>query len=52
MIIDIVIKSYGEYGAISLMDLTHNEEPWKNAEKNCEITQESIKEYFDKVYAN
>lgn len=51
-IIDIIIEGYGEYSASRLIDLTHKEDPWKEAESNAEITQESIKEYFDKVYNN
>ena len=50
-IIDIVIEGYGKYSAISLMELTHKEIPWKNTEKTMEITQDVIKSYFDRVYA-
>lgn len=51
-IIEIVIKSYGKYDAGSLIDLTHQETPWKETEKNCEIKHELIREYFDKVYCS
>lgn len=51
-IIETVIKSYGKFDAGSLIDLTHQESPWKETEKNCEITPESIREYFDKVYCS
>lgn len=50
-IIDIVVNDYGKYSAGSLIDLTHSEQPWKSTDINEEITQSSIKEYFDKVYA-
>ena len=51
-IIEIVIKSYGKYDAGSLIDLTHQERPWKETEKNCEIKHELMREYFDKVYCS
>ena len=51
-IIDIVIEGYGKYNAGSLIELTHEEEPWKNTEINMEITQESIKNYFERVYGD
>lgn len=49
-IIDIVIEGYGKYNAFSLIDLTHQETPWKDTKKDKEITQDSIREYFNKVY--
>lgn len=49
-LIKIVIASYGKFEAGSLIDLTHDEEPWLNTEKNEEISLELIKNYFDKVY--
>ena len=49
-VIDIVIEGYGKYNAGSLIDLTHEETPWKDTEKDMEITQDSIREYFNKVY--
>lgn len=45
-----VIKGYGKYTAGQLIDLTHEEEPWKNSKKNEIINNIKIKEYFDKVY--
>lgn len=51
-IIDIVITSYGQMEAEKLIGFTHDEDPWKNAEKNSIIDFESIKEYFEKVYDN
>lgn len=50
-IIEIVINTYGKYSAGSLIDLTHDEEPWKNTDINEEIMQADIKKYFDKVYS-
>jgi len=49
-VIDIVIEGYGKYTAESLVDLTHAEEPWKKTKINEEITQDNIKDYFEKVY--
>jgi len=49
-IIDIVIASYGQIEAEKLITLTHNEEPWSNTERNCVISFDSIKNYFEKVY--
>lgn len=51
-IIDTVIEGYGKFNAYSLIELTHEETPWKETEKDEEITQECIREYFDKVYNN
>lgn len=51
-IIDIVIEGYGKYNACSLIDLTHEETPWKETDRDKEITQDSIREYFDRVYCN
>lgn len=49
-IIDLIIDSYGEYDAEKLIKLTHDEEPWKNADINCVIKFDTIKKYFEKVY--
>lgn len=49
-IIDEVIVSYGRIEATNLIDFTHEEDPWKNTEKNCEITLDKMIDYFAKVY--
>lgn len=49
-IIEEVIFSYGRIEANNLIDFTHEEDPWKNTRRNCEITLDKIKEYFSKVY--
>lgn len=44
-----VMKEYGQYSAIKLMDMTHEENPWKSvffSNPNGEITVELLKEYF------
>lgn len=45
-----VIDTCSEYTASQLVDLTHHQSPWINAYKprqNCEITQESIRTFFE-----
>lgn len=51
-VIDIVISSYGQIEAEKLIDLTHDEEPWINTEKDKVIDFELIKKYFKQVYDN
>ena len=50
LLIDEVILNYGGMEASRLIGFTHEEDPWKNTNLNCEITIESIKEYFYRVY--
>lgn len=49
-IIQLVVTSYGQMEAGSLITLTHDEDPWINSESNGIININMIKEYFDKVY--
>ena len=49
-IIDEVVKYYGKYSATWLVELTHDEDPWKDTEHNQEISKEKIKKYFEEVY--
>ena len=49
-IIELVVSSYGKIEAESLINLTHEEDPWVNTEQLCIISNDSIKEYFNKVY--
>lgn len=45
-----VVNLFANYSATSLVDLTHRQDPWKNAYyigANCEITNEEIKRFFD-----
>lgn len=49
-IINQIVDRFSEYTATDLVELTHNQDPWKNSyEKymNNEITNESIRGYFD-----
>lgn len=34
-ILDLIIKIYGKYSGEELEQMTHKEEPWKNARKGC-----------------
>jgi len=50
---DMVIKYYGEMDGIELMQLTHSEQPWRNAYKkgrNTEITNRAIKAYYKTIF--
>ncbi len=49
-IIEIVVSSYGQIESEKLIELTHEEEPWKKTRKDAEISHKEIKNYFDKVY--
>jgi uncharacterized phage-associated protein len=44
-----VMEEYGQFSAIKLMEMTHEEPPWKETFEECpgkEITYERLKEYF------
>ena len=46
---DEVFRVYGKYSAIGLMNMTHNEKPWKSAGTPCVgnvISQDSLKSFF------
>ena len=57
MVIDLVINTFGKYSGKVLENITHNEEPWKNARNDYEplqpskeiISKEEIKNYFNSV---
>ena len=49
-IIELVVSSYGQIEAGSLIDLTHDEDPWINSVNSGIISIDLIKEYFNKVY--
>ncbi len=51
-IIKEVINSYGSIEASSLINFTHEEEPWLKTEMNKEINSDLIKNYFNKVYSS
>lgn len=41
-----VNKIYGQYSALRLMDMTHNEPPWASTNIDNEITHDKLKDYF------
>ena len=45
-----VVNSYGQRRAENLIDLSHREEPWLMSKRNQEITHESLKRYFTRIY--
>lgn len=49
-IIELVVESYGQIEAGSLIDLTHDEDPWINSVDSGVVSIDLIKEYFNKVY--
>ena len=49
-IIQLVVSSYGKIEAESLINLTHEEDPWINTENGYTISIDKIKEYFNKIY--
>ena len=49
-IIELIVSSYGKIEAGSLIDLTHDEDPWINSVNSGTISMDLIKEYFNKVY--
>ncbi|MDD2391568.1 MAG: DUF4065 domain-containing protein [Bacilli bacterium] len=49
-IIDLVIDSYGQIEATKLIDITHEEDPWRDTARYQEIKSEKIEDYFKKVY--
>ena len=50
MMIDAVVDEFSAFSATSLVNLTHNQDPWTNVyeqHKNNEITNDSLMEYFN-----
>ena len=45
-----VIEGYGQFTGGQLIELTHEETPWKTTVKNDVINKEKIKNYFKKIY--
>ncbi|QHJ76638.1 MAG: hypothetical protein [Bacteriophage sp.] len=46
IVLETVMEEYGDKSAIELMNMTHNEAPWKNTEQSTVMSIDSIKEYF------
>lgn len=49
-VLEEVFRVFGKYSAWGLRNMTHEEDPWKNTCQNQVISNESIKEYFQKNY--
>lgn len=47
-----VYKTFGQYSAWKLRDMTHSESPWKDVKINDVITKESIRAFFSERYAS
>lgn len=45
-LIDEVWDVYGQYSALKLMNLTHEESPWKDTNQSDVISDEKMKAYF------
>lgn len=56
--IDAVVNNYAPFSATKLVDITHNQLPWKKtyfshpSEKNVTIDEQLIKKYFTKAVNN
>lgn len=48
-IMDDIIDECAKYSASKLVDITHSQDPWKDAYRSADkrITPESIKRYFE-----
>lgn len=46
-----VYKTFGQFSAWKLRDMTHEEAPWKNVNIGEPITKESIQAFFSEKYA-
>ncbi len=41
-----VYQAYGQYSALKLMEMTHQESPWQSVKQNEVISHSLLKEYF------
>jgi uncharacterized phage-associated protein len=48
--LDMVYKTFGQYSAWRLRDMTHEEKPWLDTKMNEIMPFESIVDYFNRVY--
>lgn len=46
-----VFEQLGQYSAWKLMDMTHEESPWKTTDQNKEITQAKLESFFSERIA-
>lgn len=47
--LNMVYEYFGQFSAIRLMNLTHNETPWNSVEMGEIIPQDSITKFFDTI---
>jgi uncharacterized phage-associated protein len=47
-----VYNKFGQYTAWKLRDMTHQETPWKETQRNSVIDKKIIKDYFEENYNN
>lgn len=45
-VLEIVCSDYAKFPALKLRQMTHNESPWKNTQRDEVITKQSIKSFF------
>lgn len=45
-----VFDYFGEYSPWALRNKTHNETPWQDTPRNCEIPCEAMRTYFNAAY--
>lgn len=45
-LLDDVYRSFGQYSAWALSEMTHQTPPWSNTQRNGIITKDSMKAYF------
>lgn len=46
IVLETVMEEYGDKSAIELMNMTHNETPWKTTDQSAVMSVDSIKKYF------
>lgn len=49
-VIEKVVSNYGQYSAGKLVHMTHQEDPWRDSNRDEIISIQAIKEFFEKVY--
>ena len=47
--LEMVYDYFGQFSALKLMNLTHNETPWNSVEMMEEITEESLIDFFNTI---
>lgn len=48
-LLDTVSRVYGQFSAERLIDMTHDEPPWRNTPRNEEISLESMGDFFSRI---